>query len=81
MNSNLLSKTGSFDTAGTAKLDIAACTVRGNQPQEASIGSQIGPPVAEIFNLMYQQRLSQVKMADCGVFFSAQSPEPPILAS
>ena len=54
---------------------------RGNQLQEASKGGQIGPLVAEIFNFMYQPRLSPVKMADCGVFFTAQSPKHPILAS
>ena len=53
----------------------------GNQLQEASKGGQIEPPVAEIFSFMFQQRLSLVKMADCGVFFTTQSPKPPILAS
>ena len=55
--------------------------MRGNQLQEASNGSQKGPPVAEIFHFVYSRRTSPVKIADCGVFFTAQSPKPPILAS
>ena len=54
---------------------------RGDQPQEASIGSLIGPPVAEIFHFMYSRRTSPVKMACCGVNSTAGSPGLPILAS